>query len=1017
MRKYLLHTLIISIFPLVLFTGSLVSAQSHQLADEYRNKAEALEKQDKYLEAAKMYEKTVQAEKASSSPRMADLDTALGRAGYHYYTVGQYEKAIKYYEEALAIARKLGQEGSVATALNNIGEVYRSWGQYEKAIKYFEEALAIARKLGQEGSVATALNNIGEVYRSWGQYEKAIKYYEEALAIARKLGQEDSVATFLTNIGLVYNSWGQYDKAIKYYEEALVIDKRLGREGGVAIRLNNIGLVYKSWGQYEKAIKYYEEALAIARKLGQEDNVATFLNNIGGIYDSWGQYDKAIKYYEEALAIFRNQGREGDVATLLNNIGMVYNSWGQYDKAIKYFKEALVIDNRLGQEGGVATFLNNIGNVYDSWGQYDKAIKNYEEALAIVRKLGQEGRISICLNNIGQVYKSWGQYDKAIKKFEEALVIDKRLGQEDGVARELNNIGNVYDSWGQYDKAIKYYEEALAIARKLGQEDSVATFLNNIGYVYNSWGQYENAIKYFKESVSIIEKLRKTATGDVRMDYLVSQLDTYQSLTSAYIKDHDVSLAFQTIELSRAKLLTERLTGDESKIKLPEIEQIQETLGKDTAILVYANVDWEDIVQVVLTREEITGKEVSGKSFIQSSINKHDQQIKTLLKNQRVIKVSQDKNKEQTLFEKTETKNNFDNIVNYYRSLLKGERGLKKALRESFEIRKANTREIGRELYELLIKPMELQIKDMKNLIIVPDGILAFVPFETLIDEEGKYLVEDYHISYIQSIGIREFVSERKYSEERKPLLAFGGAVYDEVTYDVDMIRNDKQLALLTKNAYSDIKGNKSVRNAYGALGIGTWENLPGTLSEVNNIKGVVKKSDIFTGKNVTEREVKELSRNRTLSNYKVLHFATHGLVVPEMPELSAIVLSQFKSGQDDEDGYLRMGEIVELDIRADFVNLSACETGLGKIYGGEGVVGLTQSFLLAGANAVSVSLWSVADKSTSQYMVSMYDMVQNKNLSYADAMTEVKRQFINGDFGKKYKAPYYWAPFVYYGN
>jgi CHAT domain-containing protein len=260
-------------------------------------------------------------------------------------------------------------------------------------------------------------------------------------------------------------------------------------------------------------------------------------------------------------------------------------------------------------------------------------------------------------------------------------------------------------------------------------------------------------------------------------------------------------------------------------------------------------------------------------------------------------------------------------------------------------------------------------------------------------------------------------IKERKYKEDRKPLLAFGGAVYDEVSYDKDIIRNDKQLALLIKNIHSDIESKRSVRDAYSALGIGTWTNLPGTLSEVKNIKQVIKKSDIFTGRNVTEKDIKLLSRNGRLSNYKVLHFATHGLVVPEVPELSAVVLSQFKSGQGKEDGYLRMGEIAELDVKADFVNLSACETGLGKIYGGEGVVGLTQSFLLAGANAISVSLWSVADKSTSEFMVSMYDKVHNKSLSYADAMTEVKRQFINGDFEEKYKAPYYWAPFVYYGN
>ena len=138
---------------------------------------------------------------------------------------------------------------------------------------------------------------------------------------------------------------------------------------------------------------------------------------------------------------------------------------------------------------------------------------------------------------------------------------------------------------------------------------------------------------------------------------------------------------------------------------------------------------------------------------------------------------------------------------------------------------------------------------------------------------------------------------------------------------------------------------------------------------------------------------------------------------MPAMPELSALVLSQFNEEKGDEDGYLRMGEVAELDIQADFVNLSACETGLGKIYGGEGVVGLTQSFLIAGANGLSVSLWQVADVSTSRFMVAMYESVQDNSMGYADAITRTKRQFIKGDFGEEYRAPYYWAPFVYYGR
>lgn len=138
---------------------------------------------------------------------------------------------------------------------------------------------------------------------------------------------------------------------------------------------------------------------------------------------------------------------------------------------------------------------------------------------------------------------------------------------------------------------------------------------------------------------------------------------------------------------------------------------------------------------------------------------------------------------------------------------------------------------------------------------------------------------------------------------------------------------------------------------------------------------------------------------------------------MPELPELSAIVLSQFEEEKDGEDGYLRMGEVAELDLAADFVNLSACETGLGKIYRGEGIVGLTQSFLIAGANGLSVSLWQVVDASTAKFMTELYSKVQNSGMEYREALTAVKREFINGDHGGQWRNPYYWSPFVYYGN
>ena len=886
-------------------------------------------------------------------------------------------------------------------------------GKYNEAVKYLEEAMTIFKKLGQEDKIADCLSHLGGIYKSVGSYDRAIEYLEEALEIDKRLGMEDKAAIRLSNIGDVYDSQGQYDKAIEYLEDVLRINKKLGMEADAAIRLNSIGRVLETQGKYGRAIEYFEKALNIDRKLEQDDKISIGLANIGNIFKSGKQYDTAIKYYENALDIDKKLGQGDKVVLQLANIGGVYETQGKYVKAWKYYEEALDTAETVNQDNNIAIGLANIGNIFKYWGQHEVTIKYYEKALAINKKLGHEDKVAIRLNYIGGVYKSTGQYDDALKYYKEALEINRKLGKEADEALSLKNLDMVYRYyWSKHDKAIKPHEQKLATDKKFGKDADISGDLNNIGMVYLLQKEYKPAIGSFNESVSIIEKLRKATTGEVRRGYLADQSYTYQLLASAYIRDNDISSAFRTIELSRAKLMAERFAGDEKKIRLQEVEQIRETLGEDTAIIVYANVNREDIIQFAITGEEFTGREVSRKSFVQSSIDKYHTPIKALLINQHNL---------------SENKNDFDNIINYYSSLLR------EPSPQDERERRADIDKLGKGLYELLIKPMEAQLADKKNLIIVPGGILTFVPFETLIDRNGQYLVENYHINYVQSVDIRKLIKKREHSDKRKPLLAFGGAVYEEAAYDAEVIENEAQMALFKKNIYSDLKNIRQelaekkvfsdfvniryIRNAYNGLGIGTWPDLPDTLNEVKNINKVIKRSDIFTGSNVTEKDVKELSKNWTLYNYKVLHFATHGLVVNEVPELSAVVLSQFEKDEGKEDGYLRIEEIAELDFQADLITLSACETSLGRVDGNAGIMGFTQSFILAGANAVSISLWRAAGESTSQFMAAMYGMVQDKGIGYAEAITEVKRRFISGSFGEKYKAPYYWAPFVYYGN
>jgi CHAT domain-containing protein len=265
----------------------------------------------------------------------------------------------------------------------------------------------------------------------------------------------------------------------------------------------------------------------------------------------------------------------------------------------------------------------------------------------------------------------------------------------------------------------------------------------------------------------------------------------------------------------------------------------------------------------------------------------------------------------------------------------------------------------------------------------------------------------------------------REDATDRRPLLAFGGAIYEEnasarrpALRDTARYANAAQIEAAQRRAYADLSRGGDLKGTYDALGYGTWADLPGTRAEVAALAETVPGAEVVTGPEVSESEIKRRSATGDLARYRLLHFATHGLVVPEVPELSALVLSQdsTRNAAAVEDGYLRLSEITQLELNADVVMLSACETGLGQLVRGEGVVGLTQAFIEAGARGVSASLWQVSDRSTSVFMQEVYRKVHDEDLSFAEAYTEVKRGFIRGDYLDAWRAPYYWAPYVYYG-
>jgi len=317
---------------------------------------------------------------------------------------------------------------------------------------------------------------------------------------------------------------------------------------------------------------------------------------------------------------------------------------------------------------------------------------------------------------------------------------------------------------------------------------------------------------------------------------------------------------------------------------------------------------------------------------------------------------------------------------------------------------------IGKALYQYVFKDIEPYIKDKKELYIIPGSMIAYLPFETFIMPDGRYLIEKYDIHYAQSLGVQNMLNKLNYPKKRMSIMAFGNPVYEKIEY-----KNEEEEAQATLDFYYKNGGNihETELGNYIAYGYGPnkWQTLLATQGEVDAIKKEFRDALTFTGADASKGNLKKLSADGSLKKYSMLHFATHGLVIPEKPELSALVLSQEK-GSDDI-GYLSMTDVASLNLQADFVNLSACETGLGKYYTTEGIVGLSQAFILAGAKSVSVSLWSIQDESTREFMTDFYRLVDS-GIPYAKALSETKRKFIKEG---KYSNPFYWAPFVFYGS
>jgi CHAT domain-containing protein/Tfp pilus assembly protein PilF len=886
---------------------------------------------------------------------------------------GQPQQAIETWQQILAIARQLKERRGEAIALNNIGLNYNTISQPQEALKYFNQTLPIWREVGDRSGEATTLSNIGSVYSSIGQPQSALKYLNQALPIRREVGDRKGEATTLNNIGLAYEKISQPQEALKYYNQALPISRAVGDRAGEATTLTNIGLVYDNISQPQEALKYYNQALPIRREVGDRAGEAATLTGIGGVYDSISQPQEALKYYNQALPIIRAVGDRAREAATLSNIGLVYDNISQPQEALKYYNQALPISRSVGDRAGESATLSNIGAVYDSISQPQAALKYYNQALPILREVGDRAGEARALSNIGGMYHSISQPQAALKYYNQALPILREVGDRAGEARALSNIGGVYHSISQPQAALKYYNQALPILREVGDRAGVAATLSGIALVYRDTKQPTQAIENLQQSIQITLEIRSGLQRSNRQKFLEGTKERAVALVDILIDENQPDRAFQWVNIATTADLADYTRLINAKVANPQAQKAIDEWNQKNQQLQSLRRQLEDKFSENLSRQmreldtEVNRKaEEISRQFPEvaelfETTPKDIAQLKASIALDTVViqpvLLTNVKNVPNTIAIFVLTKDSlsvkkiaidpkqFDNLLTQYR-------------KEVQDIGETNFTVTGSKLYEMLIRPVEDQIKatSAKQLSIIATGKLRYIPFETLYDAKiNEFLIQKYPVNYLTRISTRSI-----------PNSTLKGGV----------------LAL----------GNPVPRPP---------QNLPGSEVEVRNIAQLLSGSSAYIGNDAT------LDRFKTQApRFPFLHLATHGCFQPG--GCKSLGMEENTLLFADSQFNIRDAALLGLQ-NTRLITLSACETAIQANSNGEEISGMAYIFERAGAQAVMASLWSVDDAATKDLMVQFYQNI-NQGMSKNEALRQAKLSQIG-------RHPFYWSPFILIGD
>jgi CHAT domain-containing protein/Tfp pilus assembly protein PilF len=913
------------------------------------------------------------------------------------------------------------------------------------------DELEAANRLYREG---TKLFDLGTSVA----LRQAIEKLEAALVLCRKIGNRTGEAVTLSFLGKVYDKLGEKKQALTYYNQALPLLRQAKDTRNEAATLNNIGLIYDALGEKREALKFYNSALPALRAVKDRGTEAFTLSNIGLAFDSLGEKQKALNHLQQALAIMRDiKDRKGEAITL-NNLGYIYNSLGEKERALDHFLQAFPIFTELVDRLNQVITYNNIAWVYEALDQKETALDYYLKALQVLRELGDRFTEGVTLNNIGLVYRSLGRFKQALDYLGQALKLRQAIGDRPREAITLADTGRVYDDLGQTAKALDYYNQSLRLSREVEDRSVEASTLRRLALLDVKRGRLAEARAEIEASLAIIESLRTRITArELRDSYFASVQEHFETYIALLMRLHRQepnkgydALALQASERARARSMLEMLAEAHADIRQGVEPQLLERERRLQGQLTVLAERQPGLISVKQTPAEVDAL----KQELAAALSEY-QQVEALIRSSspryaaltQPVPLSLKEIQQQTLDDETvlleyslgdkesylwmvtptsmksyelPPRAEIEDAALLVKELLtarntqiKFETPDEKRLRAEHADR--DYAAAAAALSKLVLGPVASELAQ-KRLLIVADGALNYIPFAALpapgaaTAEKYQPLVIEHEIVALPSASTLAVL--RRETKGRAPapktLAVIADPVFDKNDERVRASRNEKR---------PDSGGLRNVTFVSGAdtpeEEAASLQRLPYTRMEANEILKRVPASD--SKKALDFDASRETAFSPQLGQYRYVHFATHGILNGQYPELSGLVLSLVKRDGTEQDGFLWAHEVFNLRLPVEMVVLSGCRTGLGKNIRGEGIVGMTRGFMYAGASRVIVSLWNISDEASAELMAHLYEkMLGPEHLSPAAALRAAQLAVWKE---RRWQAPYYWAAFVLQGE